>query len=168
VSVLDARRHLDRTLSELAAEYGSVEVVGEHREVEPDVYDRLRERAAAFDGPGGAGAWVRDPDGRVLLVDTDEGWAEPAATCRPGQEYVECAETAVREYGLNVSLTGLSHIHVRYLSDWTDREPMPQPFAVFSARATGTPTDGAAWHATLPDELLYAYLRELPLSGARK
>ena len=165
MSVTDAHRHLDRTLSTLAAEYGEVEVIREHREVESDVYDRLRERAAAFDGPGGAGAWVRDPDGRVLLVDTDEGWAEPAATRRPGQEYVECAETAVRDYGIDASLTGLSHIHVRYLTDWNDRDPLPQPFAVFSARAVGTPTDDAAWHATLPDDLLYAYLSELPLSG---
>ena len=164
MSATDARRHLDRTLSSLAAEYGDIEVIRERREVEPDVYDRLRERSAAFDGPGGAGAWVRDAEGRVLLVETDEGWAEPAATRRPGQEYVECAETAVRDCGVDAALTGISHVHVRYLTDWTDRDPLPQPFAVFSARASGTPDGSAAWHATLPEDLLYAYLQELPLA----
>ena len=157
-----ACRHLDRTLSALAAEYGRVEVVRERREVEPDEYDRVRSRADAMDAPGGAGAWVRDPDGRLLLVETDEGWAEPGAPLRPGQEYVECATAAVSDLGVDPVVTGLSHVHVRYLVDWTDRPPLPQPFAVFGARADGRPDESAAcaWHATLPDALLYEYLRE--------
>lgn len=164
MTAVDARRTVNRTISELTAEYGRVEVIRERHEVEPDVYDRLRERASAFDGCGGAGAWVRDPDGRALLVDTGEGWAEPAAPRRPEQDYLSCAEEAIREAtGIAPVMAGLSHVHVRYVDDWSDRDPLPQPFVVFAARAAGEPTGDAAWHARLPDDLLYEHLRELPL-----
>jgi ADP-ribose pyrophosphatase YjhB (NUDIX family) len=164
--VRDARRHVDRTLSELAAEYGRVEVVRERHEVDARMYERLCDRADAFDGCGGAGAWVRDPDGRVLLVETDEGWAEPAAELRPGEEYVETAEAAVRrQTGLEPVLAGVERVHVRYLADWTDRDPLPQPFVVFAARASGRPAGDAAWHDRLPDETLYEYLSALSLDG---
>lgn len=166
MSVVDARRHVDRTLSELAAEYGRVEVVRERQEVDARTYERLRDRAGAFDGCGGAGAWVRDPEGRVLLVETDEGWAEPAADLRPGEEYVETAEAAVRrQTGLDPVLAGVERVHVRYLTDWTDREPLPQPFVVFAARARGRPEGEAAWHSSIPGETLYAYLSALSLDG---
>jgi hypothetical protein len=166
MAAVDARRNVNRTLSELAAEYGHVEVVRERKEVEPGVYDRLRERSAAFDGCGGAGAWVRDPEGRVLLVDTGEGWAEPAAPRRPEQDHLSCAEEAIREAtGIAPVMAGLSHVHVRYVDDWSDRDPLPQPFVVFEARAVGEPAGDAAWHARLPEELLYDHLRELSLDG---
>jgi len=165
MAAVNAHRNVNRTLSELAAEYGRVEVVRERQEVEPGVYDRLRKRTAAFDGCGGAGAWVRDPDERVLLVDTEEGWAEPAAPRRPEQDYLSCAEEAIREAtGIAPVMAGLSHVHVRYVTDWSDRDPLPQPFVVFDARATGEPDGDAAWHARLPEALLYDHLRELPLA----
>ncbi len=164
--VLDAHRHVDRTLSELAAEYGRVEVVRERYEVDARTYEHLCDRVDAFDGCGGAGAWVRDPDGRVLLVETDEGWAEPAAERRPGVEYVETAEAAVRDQtGLDPVLAGVERVHVRYVTDWTDRDPLPQPFVVFTARATGRPACDAAWHDCLPEDTLYDYLSELSLDG---
>lgn len=165
MSVPAARRHVDRVLSELAAEYGRVDVIREPHEVEPAAYERLRERASAFDGCGGAGAWVRDPENRVLLVETEEGWAEPAASRRPEEEYIECAEAAIREEaGLDPVLAGLSHVHVRYVTDPMGREPVAQPFVVFEARARGQPANGAAWHETPPEELLYDHLAELPLA----
>ncbi|WP_255149449.1 NUDIX domain-containing protein [Halorarius halobius] len=161
MSVTAACRHLDRTLSELAAEYGRLEVVREPREVTPDEYDRLHERASVLDGCGGAGAWLYDPDGRVLLVDGEEGWEEPGAPRRPGDDYRECAERAVRERtGIDPQLADVRHVHVRYCHDWTDRDPIPQPFVVFTGTATGDPGPEATWHADPPGELLYELLRE--------
>ncbi|MFB6117757.1 hypothetical protein [Halosegnis sp.] len=161
MSITAARRHLDRTLSALAAEYGRVEVVRERHEVSMADYERLRERTEALNSPGGAAAWVRDPDGRILLVETEEGWAEPGTSLQPGQEYVECAEAAVRRHGVTPALTGLSHVHIRHVVDGTDRPPLPQPLVVFDARANESVESPAEWHDRLPERLLYEYLREL-------
>ncbi|MFC5973225.1 NUDIX hydrolase [Halomarina salina] len=169
MSVLAASRHLDRTLATLAAEYGSVEVVGEAHEVAPDEYDRLLERADAFDGCGGAGAWLRDEADRVLLVESDAGWREPGTTRLPDDDPIDAARRAVREQtGLVADLTDVRHVHVRFHRDWTDRDPVPQPFVVFEGTASGTPADGARWHDSRPEELLYERLAELPLAEREK
>ena len=162
MSVTAARRSLDRVLSELAAEYGRLEVVREPREVAPDTYDRLHERAGQFDGCGGAGAWLRGPDDRVLLVESDEGWRVPGATRQPGDDYLDCARRAVREQtGLDPRLTDVRHVHVRYCHDWTGRDPIPQPFIVFTGEVSGEPRDGARWHDSVPERRLYDLLGEL-------
>lgn len=161
MSVTAACRHLDRVLADLAAEYGRLEVVRESREVDAVAYDRLRDRADAFDGCGGAGAWLTDHDGRVLLVEGESGWREPGATRQLGDDHLACARRAVRDQtGLEPSLEDVRHVHVRYCHDWTDREPIPQPFVVFTGTASGEPDAGAGWHATEPDVLLYDLLRE--------
>ena len=169
MSVVTAGRHLDRTLATLAAEYGSVEVVGEPYEVGPDEYDRLLERAESFDGCGGAGAWLQDENERVLLVSGEEGWREPGTTRLPDDDPAEAARRAVREEtGLAADLTDVRHVHVRFLQDWTDRDPIPQPFVVFEGTASGTPTGTARWHASRPEDLLYERLSDLPLAEREK
>lgn len=169
MSVLAAGRHLDRTLATLAAEYGSVEVVGEAHEVGPDEYDRLRERAEAFDGCGGAGAWLRDEAGRVLLVAGEEGWHEPGTTRLPDDDPADAARRAVREQtGLDPDVTDVRHVHVRFVRDWTERDPLPQPFVVFEGTASGTPDEGARWHDDRPENLLYERLADLPLADREK
>ena len=169
MSVVAASRHLDRTLATLAAEYGSVEVVGEAHDVEPDEYDRLDERADAFDGCGGAGAWLRDEDGRVLLVAGEEGWREPGTTRLPDDDPADAARRAVREQtGLDPEFTDVRHVHVRFASDWTERPPIPQPFVVFEGTTSGSPAEGARWHDSRPEDLLYERLAELPLAEREK
>lgn len=160
-----ARRATDRLLADLAAEYGTCSILHERVDATPDERDAAADASVAV---GGAGAWVRDPDGRVLLVDTPDGWAEPARPRRRGEEPVECALRAVRECaGLDAIITGLERVHVRHLDDGTGRPPAPQPFVVLRARASGAPADGTAWHAERPDALLYEKLADcLPAGGA--
>lgn len=159
MSVATACRHVNRVLADLASEYGRVEVVHERVDATPDERDAVADREGM--PVGGAGAWTRDPDGRVLLVPGEDGWSEPGRTLRPGEEPVECAVRAVGEVtGLEPTVTGLARVHVRHLDDWTDRPPAPQPFVVFLARATGDPAGEARWHGHPPDDLLYEDMRE--------
>lgn len=154
-----ACRHTSRLLADLAAEYGEIEVIHDRIAATPDERDAIANR----DGMpvGGAGAWVRNPDGRVLLVPGEDGWLEPGRTLRPSEDPIECAIRAVAECaGLEPTVTGLARVHVRHLDDWTDRPPVPQPFVVFLARATGDPVGEARWHGNVPDQLLYDSLRE--------
>ncbi|WP_255195811.1 NUDIX domain-containing protein [Halorarius litoreus] len=162
MSVTAACRHLDRVLSELAAEYGNLEVVREPREVSAEEYDRLHNRVRHFDSCGGAGAWLRDSSGRVLLVESDEGWREPGATRQPGDDPLDCARQAVRDQtGLDPRLTNVRHVHVRYCQDWTERDSIPLPFVVFTGDAAGEPHEGARWHESVPEDRLYDLLGEL-------
>jgi ADP-ribose pyrophosphatase YjhB (NUDIX family) len=169
-----ASRSLGRLLSAVAADYGAVDLLRERREVDPREYDRLLERARGQGPVGGAGAWVRPVEGgtvlsgdAVLLVRYPEGWAEPGAPLRPAEEPEDCARRAVEHRtGLDATLTGLSHVHVRYATV-PGRDAIPQPMVVFDARATGDPEPGpevrdAAWHEELPDAVLYEAIEAIP------
>lgn len=160
-------RHLSRLLSDLAAEHGEVEVVHERHDCPPEVRDAHRDRYGAFGRAGGVGAWIRDDDGARLLVRREGGWAEPGGVPRRDESRADCARRLVREQaGLDPAVTGLSHVHVRHLGDWTERDPVPAPLVVFEGVAGGDPEPGddvrdAAWHEDLPEDLLYEGLRDL-------
>lgn len=168
VSLSAPCRHVSRLLSHLAAEHGAVEVVHERHDCEPDVRDAHRDRHDAFGRAGGVGAWVTGPDGARLLVRREGGWAEPGGAAGSDESRAECARRLVREQtGLEAAIDGLSHVHVRHLTDWTDRDPVAVPLVVFEGRARGEPRAGesvaaAAWHDDLPENLLYEGLRDLP------
>lgn len=160
-------RHVSRLCADLAAEYGEVEVVHERHDCEPAVRDAHRHRYDAFGRAGGVGAWVTNPAGAHLLVRLEGEWAEPGGAPRDDEPFDECARRLVREQtGLEAAIHGLSHLHVRHLTDWTERDPVAVPLVVFEGLARGEPepgdgVDAAAWHDALPDDLLYEGLRDL-------
>jgi ADP-ribose pyrophosphatase YjhB (NUDIX family) len=165
------RRHVQALLSDLAAEHGEVDVVRRRWDADPASYDALAETVEAFDVVGGATARVRDPEGRLLLVRSEDGWTDPGDARRPGEDYRECARRAVEgATGVDVRLEDLQEVHVHVAHDPYERPPLPDPALVFEATPRRgdspdpTPGDGvteAAWFAPgeLPDELLYEDLR---------
>jgi ADP-ribose pyrophosphatase YjhB (NUDIX family) len=165
-AVPPARRHLNELCSDLAAEYGEVDLLHERVTVPGAEYERLRERAAGDGHLGGAGAWVRDGD-RKLLVRYAEGWAEPGTPGRPGEDHEACARRAVADQtGLAPDIQRLSHVHVRHVTTAMRSDAVPQPFVVFEGTAAGDPEAGptvedAAWHTALPENLLYDALADL-------
>jgi len=165
------RRHADRVVSELVAEYGRADCIRRRWPCDPDTYDRLRETYDSVGVAGGAGALVTDDDGRALLVRYagESAWSDPGTGRRPGESMAECATRAVREAaGVECSVTDLAQVHLLYADDGTGREPVPRPFALFTAEHdSGEPrlvdegVDETRWWSTLPDELRYEELREL-------
>lgn len=164
-------RHADRVVSELIAEYGRADCIRRRWPCDTDTYDRLRETYGALGVVGGAGAFVTDGDGRVLLVryEGETCWSDPGTGRRPGESMAGCARRAVEEdAGVGCTVTDLVQIHLLYADDATGRTPVPRPFALFTARyESGTPEpvgDGvteARWWSSLPDRLRYEELREL-------
>jgi ADP-ribose pyrophosphatase YjhB (NUDIX family) len=164
-------RHADRVVSELVAEYGRGDCIRRRWPCEPDTYDRLRETYGSVGVVGGAGALVTDTDGRALLVryEGETEWSDPGTGRRPGESMAECAVRAVREAaGVECSVTDLAQVHLLYADDGTGREPVPRPFALFTARyesgeprAVGEGVTEARWWDGLPPELRYEELREL-------
>lgn len=165
------RRHADRVVSDLVAEYGRADCIRRRWPCEPDTYDRLCETYRSVGVTGGAGALVTDVDGRALLVRYDgEGtWSDPGTTRRPGESHSACAARAVNEDAdVECVVEDLAQVHLLYADDGTGRLPVPRPFALFTARhEAGEPRpvgDGVAavrWWSALPDGLRYEELREL-------
>lgn len=166
-------RHVNAVVSEFAADYGEVDLVGRRIECGADDYDRLYETFEQFDVVGGAGIRVRDASGRVLLARYEgaDGWVDPGDSRRPGESYRECAKRALRETAdIEASIDGLAQIQLLYMDDWTDREPLPNPYVSFegSVRSGEIRTDGGVdlrWAESVPEELLYDELTELSLGG---
>lgn len=165
------RRHADRVVSDLVAEYGRADCIRRRWSCDPDTYDRLRETHASVGVVGGAGVLVTDADGRALLVRYagEARWSDPGAGRRPGESMAECAARAAREgAAVECTVTDLAQVHLLYAEDDTARPPVPRPFALFVARhesgdprPAGDGVEAARWWATLPDELRYEELREL-------
>jgi 8-oxo-dGTP diphosphatase len=170
--VVELIRHVNGLVADFAAEYGEVDLVGRRVDCEPDAYDALVETFESFGVVGGAGCRVRDAEGRILLVRyaNADGWVDPGDGRRPGESYRECAERAVQEAtGIEACVDGLAQVHLLYMDDWTDREPVPNPYVSFEATPVGgelQPGDGVAdlrWAESAPESLLYEELAELSL-----
>ena len=165
------RRHADRVVSDLVAEYGRADCIRRRWPCDPDTYDRLRETHGAVGVSGGAGALVTDADGRALFVRYGDGtsWSDPATGRRPGESPAECAVRAVREdAGVECAVTDLAQIHLLYADDDTGRPLIPRPFALFAAghesgdpRPAGDGVEAVRWWETPPENLRYEELREL-------
>jgi len=165
------RRHTDRVVSELVAEYGRADCIRRRWPCDPDTYDRLRETYGSVGVAGGAGALVTDADGRALLVryEGEGAWSDPGTGRRPGESMAECAVRAASQAtGVACRVADLAQIHLLYAEDGTGRKPVPRPFALFTARhesgeprPVGDGVEEARWWSTVPDELRYEELREL-------
>jgi ADP-ribose pyrophosphatase YjhB (NUDIX family) len=164
-------RHVNGLLSDFAAEYGEIDLIGRRFDCSIETYDTLLETFDAFEVVGGAGVRVIDDD-RVLLVRYEgaDGWVDPGAGRRPGESYVACAKRGVREAAaVEAAIDDIAQIHLLYMDDPTGRDPIPNPYVSFlGTRESGTvrPGTGVAstrWADEPPEELLYEELAEHPL-----
>ena len=166
-------RHVKGLVADLAAEYGEIDLIGRRVECSVEGYDRLLAGFESFDVVGGAGVRVLDGD-RMLLVRYEgaDGWVDPGDSRRPGESYRECATRGLREAaGVDATIDRVAQIHLLYLDDPTDREPIPNPYVSFLGTGGSGSTDpgpdveSIRWSAEPPGELLYDELGEQPLGG---
>ncbi|PSP78154.1 ADP-ribose pyrophosphatase [Halobacteriales archaeon QS_1_68_20] len=168
-----SRERVRRALADLDDEFGVEWTVEDRWQVDPDDYDRTVERFEAGT-VGGAGAWVRNDDGAVLLVQREgyDAWQEPSGKHEPGETLAVTARREVREEtGVTVDLgsVGLAQ-QVEIVDAERDRPPLHGLVLVFHAEYAGgevRPREGeiaaARWFDERPDELLYDPLSELPI-----
>jgi 8-oxo-dGTP pyrophosphatase MutT (NUDIX family) len=164
-------RDLRDRLRDAHGEFRVVEKTWRHP---PHFYDDLVER---FENGthGGAGAWVYDDDGRVLLV-RDEGapgWSDPGGKREPGESFEAAARREVREEtGVDVELTGVLELHRIEVYDGTDpeRPSLVEPIAIFHARYAGGDVDAPVdeiddvdWFTDHPPTAHYEEVDERPI-----
>jgi 8-oxo-dGTP diphosphatase len=168
-----SRRAVQRALADLEAAHDVRWVVRDRWSVDPSTYHRDVDRFRAGT-VGGAGAWVTDDDGRVLLVRETAGgaWSEPSGKQEPGESLAETARREVREEtGIEAALDGVALAQVvTEAPDVGTWSPLVRLVVVFAASHEGGSPAAAAdevatarWFRERPEDLLYDALAELPV-----
>lgn len=169
-----SRTAVSRHLSRLEREFGDVEHRRVNREYPSEEYEEL---IARFEEGrlGGAGTWVRNDEGEVLLVQETghNAWSEPSGKHEGDERFAETARRETREEtGVEVELTGVLRARITTARDEADpdRPAVVRLMVYFTAEpveGTARPqpgeTEAVDWFEELPDELLSETLRDFPL-----
>ena len=166
-------------LDRLETEYGSCEHVEKSWSVTPEAYQQFADRFETG-AIGGAGVWITNEDGEVLLVrnEGDDGWSDPGGKAEPGESFAEAAVREVEEEtGVQCAIDGLLQIHVIEIVDDSNshQPPLFDLIAIFEGsyvegepeRAVGEIAD-VRWWDRHPEQLLYEELADFPVPAAEQ
>ncbi|WP_254767587.1 NUDIX hydrolase [Salinilacihabitans rarus] len=159
-------------LQALSAEYGDFERIEKTWNVSLSTYRGIVERFEQG-GFGGAGVWITNEPGAVLLVrnEGDEGWSDPGGKVEGGESFEEGAKREVREEtGVQCRLTGLCEVHIiTHRPDNTDVPPIHAPIVIFHGEyVSGDPRpregeiEEVGWFREPPANVLYEEVRTRP------
>ncbi|WP_336359664.1 NUDIX hydrolase [Haladaptatus sp. ZSTT2] len=169
------RRHVEETIRRFDAAYGTYEIVEKAATWPTGRYDGAAAHFEETGDLGGAGVWLSNRDGEVLLIRRvgEAAWTAPGGYINPDESYEETARREVREEtSVECLLTGLNQVHVTTVTD--DADPSrPELFnlsVVFDGQhLSGSPepdadeVEAARWWDVLPDQLQHPELHQLPL-----
>lgn len=166
-----SRVRVDDALQRLRETYGEFDVVEETWSFSPDGHDWIVDR---FEQGtiGGAGAWIRDGAGEVLLVREagGDGWSEPGGKHEPGETLAETATREAREEtAVTCAVTDVGVAQVIHI-ETPDRPRIYRLIPIFLAEYRGgTPAPAepdirdVRWWDRHPPDLRYDILAELPI-----
>lgn len=168
-----SRERVGYALARLERDHGIQRRVEDRWEFSPEDYERIVDRFEAGT-VGGAGAWITNDAGEVLLVRREgyDVWQEPSGKHEPGETLAETAHREVREEtGVEVDLGSVALAQeVTIVDEHRDRPPIHRLVVVFHAeyvRGEVRPREGeiaaVRWFGERPDELLYDALATLPV-----
>lgn len=172
-----SERAVETRLSELQAAYGTFERVEKTWEVSTRAYTQFAERVEAG-AIGGAGVWVINDDGMVLLVQNegDDAWSDPGGKVESGESMAEAAVREVREEtGVTCAITGLRQVQLIRIVEESNasRPPIHDVIALFDGRyVEGEPSPATGeiaavqWWNDHPRRLLYDELSDFPVPAA--
>lgn len=174
-----SNRRVETHLDRLRDDYGSFELTEKTWPLSRSGYEATVRRFEAGT-VGGAGVWVTNDDGEVLMVrqEGEDGWSEPAGKVEPGETLEEAARREVAEE-TGVTCT-IDDVLVAQVIEATDRDDSNRPsvyrlIVVFAGSyVSGDPQpeegeiDVVRWWNRLPDELLYDELAELSVPAVEE
>lgn len=172
-----SKRRVEAYLETLREEYGPFERVESTWPLSSAGYEATVERHEAGT-VGGAGVWITNDDGEVLLVrqEGESGWSEPAGKVEPGETLAEAACREVREEtGVECTIEGVLLVQVveTTCADDPERPAVHRLIVTFEGSYVAgdpEPEEGeiaeVEWWADHPDELLYDGLADLSIPAA--
>lgn len=167
-----SKREVDSLRDRLECEYDLFPVVEKTWTHPPDEYRTTVERFERG-ALGGAGVWLTNEAGEVLLVrnEGDDGWSDPGGKMEAGESCEAAARRETREEtGVECRLTGVRDFHIiENRNAETDEPPIFEAIVIFDGEYVDgelTPRDGeiaeVAWFATPPETVRYEEVRTRP------
>ncbi len=170
MTITERSRERVRRLEARLAETDEFSVHEETWSISRSDYAKLRDRFEA-DAHGGAGAWIIDGDGAVLLVrnEGDDGWTDPGGKRKVGESFAETARREVREEaGVECRLRGVRELYAIEHRPPAEA-PILSPIVIFDAGyVSGEPRPRAGeiaevgWFTDAPERVRYEQVRTRP------
>ena len=168
-----SRSQTNQVINRLRSEYGDFEIVEKTWDLTSTEYTDVQRRFEKGSA-GGAGVWITNGNGEVLLVrnEGDDGWGDPGGKIEPGETFETNAQREVREEtNAECRLTGVCEVHV--IRHRNEEDPdMPTilaPIVMFFGEYTGgeiRPREGEVaavdWFTESPENVLYEEIRTKP------
>jgi len=166
------RARVDDVRERLRERYGGFEVVEKTWPRSPSVFARI-ERQYSEDRLDGAGVWLTNEAGEVLLVrnEGDAGWGDPGGKVELGEDYETAAKRELREEtGVDCELTGLRELHeIENVSTGGGSASIFEVIVVFDGtyrggepRAREGEIADVGWFTEPPETVLYEEVRTRP------
>lgn len=173
-----SREQIATLLERFERTYGDFDRVEKTWEQSPEQYRTLVQRFEE-DAAGGAGVWITNEQGAVLLArnEGDEGWADPGGKVEANETFETAANREVREEtGVDCQITGLCEVHVIENRHADDEEPSVfTAIPIFRGEYTGgepRSREGEIaavdWFESPPSEVLYEEVRQRPYPASQK
>lgn len=169
-----SKARVDDAVQRLRETYGDFDVVAETWAFPPEGHDWIVDRFEAGT-VGGAGAWIHNDAGEVLLLREvgGDGWSEPGGKHEPDETLAETATREAREetnVACRITDVGVAQVITIetprappvyrlipiFLAEWTGGRPTPQEDGIRAVR----------WWDSHPPELRYDVLEELPIPAS--
>lgn len=167
-----SKRKVEETVWRLEDEYGEfpvVEKTWKHpAERDDNIVARFEQGAL-----GGAGVWLTNESGEVLLVrnEGDKGWGDPGGKAEVSESYEATAKREVKEEtGAGCRLTGICDVHIiknQYAE--SDEPSVFELIVTFHGELTGgdlRPREGEIaemdWFASPPENVLFDEIQTRP------
>jgi len=174
-----SRDRVDGWLADFRGRYDGFDRVDVRWELSPDRYEADYQRVANGEN-GGAGIWVTNGEGSVLLVRDagEDGWLDPGGKREADESFEEAARRETREEtGVDCEITGLLEAHVLEIVAETDpdRPTLYSCIAIFTGEPVTDDPDPRAregeiaaveWFDAPPETVGYPQVARRPFPGS--
>jgi len=164
---------VDELIAELKSDYGEFHAKEKEWKVSADGFETEAENFRNG-GYGGAGIWLTNNNGEVLLVKNkgDEGWSDPGGHQENEESFEEAAKRETKEEtGVEAQITGIEAVDkIKLQNEENEDKVLYNPIIVFKGKyVSGHPEPQQSeikqlkWWDKHPEKVLYEDLKQFTI-----